>query len=121
MEVDAQRVVIGLTTGAVYGLLALGFVIIYRASKVLNFAEAGIGAVGAYLLYDLMEGSGGGGVRFLPAMGAGLVPDAPHRIGRLVGLDTVVIDGRGTLVLGVLVAVGVALVLLVGRTRWGLA
>src|SRR3990170_3630582 len=123
MEVDAQRVVIGLTTGAVYGLLALGFVIIYRASKVLNFAEAGIGAVGAYLLYDLMEGSGGGGIRFLPAMGAGLVvaplvatvgvlllaqaaltirytgqavtienplPDAPHRIGRLVGLDTVV-------------------------------
>lgn len=176
MEVDAQRVVIGLTTGAVYGLLALGFVIIYRASKVLNFAEAGIGAVGAYLLYDLMEGSGGGWIRFLLGMGAGLVaaallgvaiesfairplrrapaiaplvatvgvlllaqavltirytgqavtienplPDTPHRIGRLVGLDTVVIDGRGTVVLGVLVAVGVALVLLVGRTRWGLA
>ncbi|HEY3238072.1 MAG TPA: branched-chain amino acid ABC transporter permease, partial [Acidimicrobiia bacterium] len=76
MEVDAQRVVIGLTTGAVYGLLALGFVIIYRASKVLNFAEAGVGAVGAYLLYDFMEGSGGGWGRFLLAMAAGLAAAA---------------------------------------------
>lgn len=176
MEVDAQRVVIGLTTGAVYGLLALGFVVIYRASKVLNFAEAGVGAVGAYLLYDLMEGSGGGWGRFLLAMAAGLaaaallgvaierlairplrrapaiaplvatvgvlllaqavvtirytgqavtienpLPSEPYRIGRFVGLDRVVITGEGTVLLAVLVVVGLALVLLVGRTRWGLA
>jgi branched-chain amino acid transport system permease protein len=176
MEVDAQRVVIGLTTGAVYGLLALGFVVIYRASKVLNFAEAGVGAVGAYLLYDLMEGSGGGWGRFLLALAAGLaaaallgvaierlavrhlrrapaiaplvatvgvlllaqavvtirytgqavtienpLPSEPYRIGRFVGLDRVVITGEGTVLLAVLVAVGLALMLLVGRTRWGLA
>ncbi len=176
MEVDAQRVVIGLTTGATYGLLALGFVVIYRASKVLNFAEAGVGAVGAYLLYDLMEGSGGGWGRFLLAMAAGLaaaallgvaiervairplrrapaiaplvatvgvlllaqavitirytgqavtienpLPKDPFRIGRFVGLDRVVITGEGTILLAVLVIVGLALILLVGRTRWGLA
>ena len=176
MEVDAQRVVIGLTTGAVYGLLALGFVVIYRASKVLNFAEAGVGAVGAYLLYDLMEGSGGGWGRFLPAMAAGLaaaallgvaierlairplrrapaiaplvatvgvlllaqavvtirytgqavtienpLPSEPYRIGRFFGVDRVVITGEGTVLLAVLVAVGLALILLVGHTRWGLA
>lgn len=176
MEVDAQRVVIGLTTGAVYGLLALGFVVIYRASKVLNFAEAGVGAVGAYLLYDLMEGSGGGWGRFLGAMVVGLaaaallgvaierlairplrrapaiaplvatvgvlllaqavvtirytgqavtienpLPSDPYRIGRFVGLDRVVITGEGTVLLAVLVAVSLALILLVGRTRWGLA
>ena len=176
MEVDAQRVVIGLTTGAAYGLLALGFVVIYRASKVLNFAEAAVGAVGAYLLYDLMEGSGGGWGRFVPAMFAGLaaaallgvaiervairplrrapaiaplvatvgvlllvqavvtirytgqavtienpLPKDPFRIGRFVGLDKVVITGEGTVLLAVLLAVGVALILVVGRTRWGLA
>jgi branched-subunit amino acid ABC-type transport system permease component len=176
MEVDAQRVVIGLTTGAAYGLLALGFVVIYRASKVLNFAEAAVGAVGAYLLYDFMEGSGGGWGRFVPAMFAGLaaaallgvaiervairplrrapaiaplvatvgvlllvqavvtirytgqavtienpLPKDPFRIGRFVGLDKVVITGEGTVLLAVLLAVGVALILVVGRTRWGLA
>jgi branched-subunit amino acid ABC-type transport system permease component len=79
MEVDAQRVDIGLTTVAVYGLLALGYVVNYRASQVLNFAEAGVGAVGAYLLYDLMEGSGGGWGRFLLALAAGQAAerDAP--------------------------------------------
>lgn len=176
MEVDAQRIVIGLTTGAVYGLLALGFVVIYRASKVLNFAEAGVGAVGAYLLYDLMEGSGGGWGRFILAMTAGLaaaallgvaierlairplrrapaiaplvatvgvlllaqavvtirytgqavtienpLPSQPFRIGRFVGLERVVITGQGAVLLAVMVVVGLALILVVGRTRWGLA
>ncbi|HVW32383.1 MAG TPA: branched-chain amino acid ABC transporter permease [Acidimicrobiia bacterium] len=65
MELYAQLVVNGITNGAVYGLLAAGFVLVYRASKVLNFAQAGMGAVGAYLLFDVMKGTGGGTGRYL--------------------------------------------------------
>lgn len=176
MQVYAQLVVAGLTTGAVYGLLALGCVVIYRASRVLNFAQAGIGAVGAAVLYAIMEGSGGGTVRYLGGVGVGLasatalgvaterlairplrrapaiaplvasagvllliqavlavifggdlltienpLPRDPFRIGRLVGLDRVVITSAGILELALLVVLGIALALLVSRTRFGLA
>jgi len=38
----------GLSLGALYALLALGFVIIFKASQVVNFAHGAIAAVGAY-------------------------------------------------------------------------
>ncbi len=41
----------GLALGARYALVALGFVIIYRATGVINFAQGGLLAVGAYLTY----------------------------------------------------------------------
>jgi ABC-type branched-subunit amino acid transport system ATPase component/branched-subunit amino acid ABC-type transport system permease component len=42
---------LGLGAGAVYGLSALGIVLIYRGSGVLNFAQGAIGMVGAYVFY----------------------------------------------------------------------
>lgn len=39
----------GLGLGAVYALLALGFVIIFKATQVVNFAHGGLAAVGAFL------------------------------------------------------------------------
>jgi branched-chain amino acid transport system permease protein len=41
----------GLSLGARYALVALGFVIIYRATGVINFAQGGLVAIGAYLTY----------------------------------------------------------------------
>ena len=41
----------GLALGARYALVALGFVIIYRATGVINFAQGGLVAIGAYLTY----------------------------------------------------------------------
>lgn len=72
MEVTAQRIVLGLADGAVYGLFALGLVITYRAGRILNFAAAGFGAVGAYLLHDAMDASGGGAVRYVAVFAAGV-------------------------------------------------
>jgi branched-chain amino acid transport system permease protein len=46
----------GLALGARYALVALGFVIIYRATGVINFAQGGLVAVGAYLTYAFLEG-----------------------------------------------------------------
>jgi branched-subunit amino acid ABC-type transport system permease component len=46
-------VVIGLTTGSVYGLAAMGLVLTYKTSGVFNFAHGAIAAVAAYGFYDL--------------------------------------------------------------------
>ena len=39
----------GLALGAIYALLALGLVLIYKATQVLNFAHGAIAALGAFL------------------------------------------------------------------------
>ena len=46
-----QLCVAGLALGARYALVALGFVIIYRATGVINFAQGGLLALGAYFAY----------------------------------------------------------------------
>jgi ABC-type branched-subunit amino acid transport system ATPase component/branched-subunit amino acid ABC-type transport system permease component len=43
----------GLTAGAVYGLSAVGLVLTYRTSGVLNFAQGAVATVAAYLFYTL--------------------------------------------------------------------
>jgi branched-chain amino acid transport system permease protein len=44
-----QLVVQGLVTGSVYALVALGFVLIYKATGVINFAQGEFVLVGAYI------------------------------------------------------------------------
>ncbi len=43
-----QVLVSGLVTGAIYGILAIGLVMVYRGSKVLNFAHVEIGTFALY-------------------------------------------------------------------------
>jgi len=42
----------GLALGAVYALVALGFVVIYRATRIINFAQGGLVVFGAFLVYQ---------------------------------------------------------------------
>src|SRR5660397_73552 len=51
MELLVQLITSGLTNGAVYSLAAFGFVLIYKASDVLNFAQGELLLVGAYMTY----------------------------------------------------------------------
>ncbi|UVS79859.1 branched-chain amino acid ABC transporter permease [Actinokineospora sp. UTMC 2448] len=46
-----QNVFAGLSLGCTYALVALGFVVIYKATGVINFAQGGLLALGAYLGY----------------------------------------------------------------------
>jgi branched-chain amino acid transport system permease protein len=41
----------GLVIGAIYGLVALGITLVYKKSRVLNFAHGEIGMLGAYVFY----------------------------------------------------------------------
>jgi branched-chain amino acid transport system permease protein len=46
-------VVSGIVVGSIYALSALGFVLIYKSSKVLNIAHGQIIAAGAFIAYAL--------------------------------------------------------------------
>ena len=48
-------VVIGIATGAIYGLVALGLVLVYKGSRVFNFAQGEFGTVAAFVVYILLE------------------------------------------------------------------
>lgn len=52
----SQVVIAGLVTGSLYGLLALGIVLIYRTTGVLNFAYGALAALCACFLYILVTG-----------------------------------------------------------------
>lgn len=51
----AQLCFQGLAVGAQYALVALGFVVIYRATRVINFAQGGLVMLGAYLTYNFHQ------------------------------------------------------------------
>ena len=48
----------GFALGCIYALVALGFTVVYRASKVINFAQGSMLLVGAYLVSVLASGLG---------------------------------------------------------------
>jgi branched-chain amino acid transport system permease protein len=53
-----QLLVNGLGKGAVYALLALGFVVIFKATEVVNFAHGSLVLVGGFLVYELKDALG---------------------------------------------------------------
>lgn len=54
MDVFLQLSVSGLANGMVYALVAVGFVVIYKASDVINFAQGELLLFGAYLAFFFM-------------------------------------------------------------------
>ena len=50
-----QLLVSGLALGTIYALIALGFVVIYRASQVFNFAQGELVTVGAFTMVAISE------------------------------------------------------------------
>lgn len=53
-----QLFVSGITMGAIYALVALGFVIIVRASQILNFAQGEFVMLGGVLTFFFISGAG---------------------------------------------------------------
>jgi branched-chain amino acid transport system permease protein len=58
MEQFVQLTVTGLSNGAILALAALGFVLIYKASQVLNFAQGQFLLIGAYVVWALTVDAG---------------------------------------------------------------
>lgn len=49
-----QTILSGIAIGCVYGLVALGFVLIFKATEVINFAQGELLMLGAFLCYTLI-------------------------------------------------------------------
>lgn len=47
-----QLLLIGVATGSIYGLIALGFTLVYKATRVFNFAQGDLMTLGAYMLFS---------------------------------------------------------------------
>ena len=45
--------VVGLSTGSIYGLAGVGLVLTYRTAGVFNFAHGAVAALGAYMFFEL--------------------------------------------------------------------
>jgi len=58
MDVFLQACIGGISQGCVYALVALGFVLIYKATEVANFAQGELMMVGAYIHFTLVAGLG---------------------------------------------------------------
>ncbi|HZR52294.1 MAG TPA: branched-chain amino acid ABC transporter permease [Streptosporangiaceae bacterium] len=82
MRLFLQELVTGVTTGALYALVALGFSMVYGVLKLLNFAHGDLYMVGAYIGFFVIQWFGGAAGLKIPvvlllvimfALAAGLV------------------------------------------------
>lgn len=53
-----QTLISGLANGGVYALLAVGIVLVYKGSRVLNFAQGEMGTFGLFVAFWLIDGQG---------------------------------------------------------------
>ena len=53
-----QLLISGISLGCVYGLIALGFVLIYKATEMVNFAQGDIMMLGAFVAYTYINALG---------------------------------------------------------------
>ena len=68
----------GLITGSLSGLIAMGLVLVYRANRIVNFAQGDIGGAAAILAASLIVGKGWS---FFPAAAAGLIAASSEPLG----------------------------------------
>ncbi|WP_232661682.1 branched-chain amino acid ABC transporter permease [Pseudonocardia sp. TRM90224] len=99
METFVQLVVNGLGKGAVYALLALGFVVIFKATEVVNFAHGSLVLVGGYLVYALKDSMGWIGAAVVGIVSAALAGLVLERL--LAGARNADHNGLALLTIGV--------------------
>jgi len=58
MDIFLQLLVSGFAVGGVYALIALGFVLIYKATSIINFATGEFMMIGAFIFYSIMVYAG---------------------------------------------------------------
>jgi branched-chain amino acid transport system permease protein len=53
-----QLILIGVSQGCIYGLIALGFVMIYKATEMVNFAQGDLMMIGSFVAWSFVVGLG---------------------------------------------------------------
>ena len=60
-EICLQQILNGLTIGAVYALIALGYTMVYGIIQLINFAHGEVFMVGAYVGLTVLAATGAAG------------------------------------------------------------
>ena len=116
MERFLQYVLSGLSAGSLYALVALGLVLIYRSTRVLNFAHADMATVGTFIAFSMVTA----GMPFWLALAMAIVAGAAVAVVFYFGA-LVPAQRKGANHLGqVILTLGLALIIQ-GLTvyRWG--
>src|SRR5437899_2292924 len=56
--IPTEIVILGLVYGSLYGLIAMGIILVYRANRIINFAQAQLGSVPAVIALLLIAKRG---------------------------------------------------------------
>src|SRR5204862_2769221 len=48
-----QTLVVGIISGGIYGLMAVGLVLVFKGTRVLNFAQVEVGTLSLYAAYEV--------------------------------------------------------------------
>ena len=73
MSTFIQQLINGISLGAIYALIALGYTMVYGVLKLINFAHGDVYMVGAFMGYYLSNGFGPNGAKMLGQSPDGLV------------------------------------------------
>jgi branched-chain amino acid transport system permease protein len=98
----------GLSHGAVYATFALALVLIWRGTRVVNFAQGAMGVAAAYVAYSVATGTGSYWLGLGCAVAAGLV------LGAAVERGVMRFVGHSAPLTAIVVALGLALVIAAG-------
>ena len=73
MSTFLQQLINGISLGAIYSLIALGYTMVYGVLKLINFAHGDVYMVGAFMGYYLANGLGARGAQMLGMSADGFV------------------------------------------------
>jgi len=73
MSTFLQQLINGVSLGAIYSLIALGYTMVYGVLKLINFAHGDVYMVGAFMGYYIANGIGVRGAQALGLSGEGLI------------------------------------------------
>ncbi|MDG4830840.1 branched-chain amino acid ABC transporter permease [Solwaraspora sp. WMMD1047] len=98
----------GLSRGSVYAAFALALVLIWRAARVVNFAQGAMAVAAAYVAYAVTSASGSYWLGFAAALAAGLL------LGAVVDRAVMRFVPTGSPLNAVIVAIGLVLLIQAG-------
>ena len=83
-----QQLVSGIALGCVYGLIALGFVLVYKATEVVNFAQGDLMMLGGFFAFTFIGILGlNYWIGFAGAVGADQRIELAYADGKIEGID----------------------------------
>ena len=113
-----QFLIGGLTVGAIYALVALGFTIIYNVTGIINFAQGEFVMLGALLLYSFSDRTAGLGLPLLLAVPLAIA--ATTVVGLALERFAIRPSRSASIVALIIVTIGASLVLRgAAQLRWG--